>query len=78
MNRKKFQEWLNQFPEETIIEVQIQQEAHAYQSYGNCIATEFKDDELETFEFLDFTNNKFVKTDSPYFEKKILILGSQR
>ena len=67
MNRKKFQEWLK-----------IQQEAHPYQSYGNCIATEFKDDEFETFEFVDFTNNKFVKTDSPYFGKKILILGSQR
>jgi hypothetical protein len=78
MNRKKFQEWLEQFPEETIIEVQIQQEAHPYQSYGSCIATEFKDNDLEMFEFVDFTNNQFVKINEPYFGKKILTLGTQR
>ena len=33
--RKDLQEWLNRFPEDTIIEFGIQQEAGGYQSYGS-------------------------------------------
>lgn len=79
MNRKEFQEWLEQFPEETIIEVMVQEEAYDYQSYGVSRAVTFSSEEkfeFEHFEFIDFVDNQFIKEDSPLYNKKILTLGS--
>lgn len=78
MNRKQFQEWLDQFPEDTVIEVQVQQEPPAYQSWGECREVEFVDDSDETYTFTDFTGNQFVNPDSPYFGKRVLVLGTNR
>lgn len=75
---KKFKEWLNRFPEDTIVEIGIQRPPAFYQSYG---PVEFESPELEDndfghgWEFTDFRNNQFVKeTDSP-FGKCYLKLG---
>jgi hypothetical protein len=76
--RKDLQEWLNRFPEDTIIEFGIQQEAVAYQSYGSV---EFETPKLEDsdigdgWEFIDFRNNKFVKPGSKHFGKCYLRIG---
>ena len=79
--RKDLQEWLNRFPEGTIIEFGIQQEAGAYQSYGSV---EFHTPTLEDndigdgWEFIDFRNNKFVKPDAKHFGKCYLRIGEPR
>jgi len=76
--RKELQEWLNRFPEETIIEVGIQQEAGHYQSYG-CVSFDkmiLEDNDIGNgWEFTDFRNNKFVKPDADHYKKCILTLG---
>ena len=75
---KEFKEWLNRFPEDTIVEVGIQQKAGNYEAYG---AVEFVSPKLEEsdygdgWEFTDFRNNQFVKEDSPRFGKCYLSLG---
>jgi len=76
--RKDLQEWLNRFPEDTIIEFGIQQQAGAYESYGSV---EFKTpilndyDDGDGWEFSDFRNNQFVEPDSDHFGKCYLKIG---
>ena len=76
--RKELQEWLNRFPEDTIIEFAIQQEASAYQSYGSV---EFETPRLDDsdigdgWEFIDFKNNQFVLPESAHFGKCYLRIG---
>ena len=75
---KEFKEWLNRFPDETIIEIAIQQRSCNYESYGpiQFKAIDFDDSDMgEGWEFNDFRNNKFIKPDSFYFGKCTLELG---
>ena len=75
---KEFKEWLNRFPEDTIIEVGIQGRAGNYEAYG---AVNFETLKLEDndygygWEFLDFRTNQFIKEDSTHFGKCYLRLG---
>ena len=75
MNRKQFQEWLDQFPEDTEIDVIIQEESRGYESYGEAVAKKFEGTE-EQFEFVDFTGNQFVKKEDAHFNKRFLTIGS--
>jgi len=76
--RKDLQEWLNRFPEDTIIEFGIQQEAKSYQRYG---IVEFETPKLKNYdvgdgwEFSDFRNNQFVKPEEKHFGKCYLRIG---
>jgi hypothetical protein len=59
--RKDLQEWLNRFPEDTIIEFGIQQ---------------LEDSDVgDGWEFTDFRSNKFVKPDAEHFGKCYLRIG---
>lgn len=75
---KEFKEWLNRFPDDTIIEVGIQQMSSNFESYG---AINFESPKLDGgdcghgWEFIDFRNNRFVKEDEPHFGKCYLRLG---
>jgi hypothetical protein len=75
---KELKEWLNRFPEDTIIEVGIQERAGNYEAYG---AVKFESPKLEDndsgkgWEFTDFRNNQFVKEDAPYYRKCYLKFG---
>ncbi len=75
MNRKQVQEWLNQFPEDTEIDVIIQEESTGYESYGEAVAKKFEGTE-EQFDFVDFTGNRFIKKEEPHFNKRYLTIGS--
>jgi hypothetical protein len=75
---KEFQEWLNKFPEDTIIEVGIQEEPQGWSSYGRVNFETLKLDNSDIgngWEFADFRNNKFVKPNAEYFGKCYLRLG---
>ena len=75
---KEFKEWLNRFPEDTIIEVGIQGRAGNYEAYGavNFDTLKLEDSDCGPgWEFSDFRNNQFVKEDAPYFGKCYLKLG---
>ena len=75
---KELKEWLNRFPEDTIVEVGIQEKPGSYQSYG---ALSFESPKLEDsdsghgWDFKDFRNNQFVKDSDPHFGKYYLELG---
>lgn len=79
MNRKQFQEWLEQFPEETIIEVGVQNSPPDYCPYGAVYFQEFVGGEIEPYtddyEVLDFRDNQFVKESNKHFGKVYLQLG---
>lgn len=75
---KEFKEWLGRFPEDTIIEVGIQEPHRNYESYGavNFQALKLSDCDFgDGWEFVDFRNNKFVTESSPSFGKCYLKLG---
>ena len=75
---KEFKEWLNRFPDDTIIEVGFQEKAGIYESYGaiRFNTLELKDsDSGNGWEFTDLRNNQFIKEDSPSFGKSYLTLG---
>jgi hypothetical protein len=75
---KEFKKWLEQFPEDTIVEVAIQESPSGWES---CGPVRFQEFEIPTemwgdgFDFLDFRNSKFSKPDDPYFGKCFLELG---
>jgi len=75
---KELKEWLNRFPEDTIVKIGIQEQGQGYESYG-CV--KFKELNLEDkdigsgWEFADLRNNRFVKKNEPYFNKCFLYLG---
>lgn len=78
MNVKEFKEWLNQFDDDVIVEVGIQQEADPYQSYGQVIFKEFTGDFYEDCDYTDFRGNPYVKESYPYYNTCILQLGGSK
>jgi len=79
MNRKEFQAWLDQFPEDTEIEVVIQDTPIGFESYGPCRGVSFTGERSvigdSQYEYTDFTNNKFVSENSTFYNKRVLVLG---
>lgn len=77
MNRKQFQEWLDQFPEETIIEVGVQQSPPSYCPYGDIQFEVFEDClSKDHFEYTDLDKFKSISEEHFYYGKKVLQLGS--
>ena len=79
--RKDLQEWLNRFPEDTIIEFGIQQEAGNYESYGSVDfdTPSLNDNDVgDGWEFLDFRSNQFIESGDTHFGKCYLQIGESR
>ena len=70
MKLKDFKEWLNQFPDDTIVEVS--EEQRGYERYSS-----FKvfDPDDHSF-YCDYTDNPIAGPDSSLYNKRILQLGS--
>ena len=75
MNRKEFQSWLEQFPEDTEIHVGIQQEPPSYCPYGELRMTKFVGEAYEDYDYTDFNGNAWAKESDWYYSKRILELG---
>lgn len=75
MNRKQFTLWLEQFPEDTEIQVGVQQSPPDYCPYGNVEMTNFIGEEYEDYTYSDFNGNSFAKPSDWYYNKRILELG---
>lgn len=76
--RKDLQEWLNRFPEDTIIEFGIQQKAWGYESYDyvDFDTPKLEDNDIGNgWDFLDFRENKFTSPDSKHYGKCYLRIG---
>lgn len=76
--RKELQEWLNRFPEDTLIEVAIQKEPHGCDSHGQVIFEPLileDSDNGHGWDFTDYSKNGFVKPDRYYYGKGILYIG---
>ena len=75
---KDLKKWLERFPEDTLVEFGVQETATGYESYGpvNFVSPKLEDsDNGDSWEFMDFKNNRFVKPDSEYYKKAYLQLG---
>lgn len=70
MKLKDFKEWLNQFPDDTIIEVSVER-GRSYQSFS-CF-DEFDPDDHSNY--LDLVGNPNIKSDSELYNKRFLQLG---
>ena len=75
---KELKEWLNRFPDDTIVKIGIQERPSDYESWG---PVRFKEIKLEDsdfgdgWDFTDFTGNPFTKADSKHYNKRYLTLG---
>lgn len=79
--RKEFQEWLNRFPEDTIIKIGMAEDQYcAMQTYTSYAHEDFLLEDTDygrCFTFTDWTTNKFVKPDDELFGKRVLDLGDK-
>lgn len=81
---KDLKKFLEQFPEDTLVEFAFQKDSPRWESFGKV---EFespvleKEEEWSTsgpgWEFLDFRGNQFIKPDSDSFGKTFLLLGEK-
>jgi hypothetical protein len=78
MQIKDFIKFLEKFPEDVVVEVAVQKEPHTYQSYGQVDLEHFVEEDWDHWGYVDFTGNKFVTKESPYYNLRILELGSSR
>jgi len=78
MNIKQFKEWLDQFDDDTIVQVLIKEPALLYESFGDAQPWEFTGNEYGDYEYTDFSGNPFVEETAPYYEKKFLCLGGEQ
>ena len=76
MNRVEFQRWLDQFPEDTEIEVMMQ-EPDASWNTGDVESKAFDANNEDHFEYVDLIGNKFVKPGSDCYNKRFLTLGGK-
>ena len=75
---KEFKEWLNRFPDDTIVLLAFQQKSYSWAHFGpiDFITPTLKDlDYGEGWSYTDFTDNPFVKETDSHFQKKFLELG---
>lgn len=75
---KDLKEWLNRFPDETIVEFGVQGKSGNYESYGplNFITPTLDSiDSGDGWEFMDFRTNPFVKEKDEAFGKCYLRIG---
>jgi hypothetical protein len=90
MNRKEFQEWLNQFPEDTEIECIITEERSGHWETVTDVYEELFDgivkfDHLEhfgsmsgdMFAYQDWSTHKNVKPEDSFYNKKYLTIGKK-
>jgi predicted SAM-dependent methyltransferase len=79
--RKEFQEWLNRFPEDTIINIGMAEDrSHSMQTYTSYTHEDFLLEDTDygrCFTYNDWTLNNFVKPDDELFGKRILNLGDK-
>ena len=76
MNRVEFQRWLDQFPEDTEIEVMMQEPEESWYA-ASMISRVFDENNEDHFNYVDFTGNQYVKEGDDYYNKRLLTLGGK-
>lgn len=76
MNRVEFQQWLDQFPEDTEVEVMMQAPDSMW-SISNSSSKPFDANNEDHFTYVDFTGNQFVKPGDVRFNTRYLTLGGK-
>ena len=83
MNVKELIYWLQTQDEEAIVQVVIHERGTGYYDQGgNAHIADFDLSETQYncpshYEYTDFRGNQFVKEDTPYYNKRFLLLGSK-
>ena len=79
----EFIEWLQTQDQEAVVEVLYHTSGTGYYDQGGNVTTQdFDPTDLmwgcsKSFDYVDFRNNQFVKEDHPYYNKRILQLGTK-
>ena len=73
MKLKDFKEWLNQFPDDTVVEVSV--EYRGLNSYYSEFRT-FDQNDDDHYSFIDLVGNPHVKPNCENYNKRFLQLGS--
>ena len=73
MKLKDFKEWLNQFPDDTVVEVSV--EYMGLNSYYSEFRT-FDQNNDDHYSFIDLVGNPHVKPNCENYNKRFLQLGS--
>lgn len=73
MKLKDFKEWLNQFPDDTVVEVSV--EYMGLNSYYSEFRT-FDQNDDDHYSFIDLVGNPHVKPNCEHYNKRFLQLGS--
>lgn len=78
MNVREFREWLEQFPDDTEVEVIVADEAPDYCPYGAAVPVGF-DGHDRQYDYVDFNDNPLVNNDPnhPGYGRRILTLGME-
>ena len=77
---KELKKWLDRFPDDTIVEVGMQEAHSGWESYGEVTfkSPELKDsDSGEGWHFVDFRSNTCTKPHQPHYGKCYLQLGEK-
>ena len=75
---KELKEWLNRFPDDTIVEVGIQEFPSGYESWGPLTFHEIKLEDSDYGEGWEFTDySKETHKDSKRYGQKILSFGEK-
>lgn len=74
---KEFKKFLEQFPEDTEVEVLISKDGRGWDAGKSVYEVPFDGEEYSTWSYVYFHGNQFVKPNNPCYNKKILTIGSQ-
>ena len=74
MNLKDFKEWLNQFPDDTIVETLVVK--WGYYNDVDVTFTPFDQNNADLYDFIDLEGNPHVTQENPNYNKRFLYLGS--
>lgn len=76
MNRKEFQKWLDQFPEDTIIDVVIDGGSDSWTQLPPDRVQFDPEKEFYHWDYTDYEENPLIIKDDPSYNKRVLVLGS--
>ena len=73
MNLKDFKEWLNQFPDDTVVETL---DVNWGYTNADVTFTSFDQNNDDHYTFIDLQGNPHIAQDNPNYNKRFLQLGS--
>lgn len=75
MKNSDFRKWLEQFPDDTIIECVCRYDTGSWNGCDSVETFEFDPEDTDMWYYVDFINNPHVTPQHKYYNKKYLLIG---